>query len=65
MIMIVVKFPRQARVRRSVARTVARVHRDHPGRAGQQVFDWSRSVENANEYVLIEAFDDDAAGGRT
>lgn len=27
------------------------------------MFDWSRSVENANEYVLIEAFDDDAAGG--
>ena len=25
-------------------------------------FDWSRSVENATEYVLIEAFRDDAAG---
>jgi quinol monooxygenase YgiN len=25
-------------------------------------FDWSRSVEDQNEYVLIEAFRDDAAG---
>jgi quinol monooxygenase YgiN len=25
-------------------------------------FDWSRSVEDPNEYVLIEAFRDDAAG---
>jgi quinol monooxygenase YgiN len=25
-------------------------------------FDWSRSVEDPNEYVLVEAFRDDAAG---
>jgi quinol monooxygenase YgiN len=25
-------------------------------------FDWSRSIEDPNEYVLIEAFRDDAAG---
>ncbi len=25
-------------------------------------FDWSRSLEDANEYVLVEAFADDAAG---
>ncbi len=25
-------------------------------------FDWSRSVEDPNEYVLLEAFRDDAAG---
>lgn len=25
-------------------------------------FDWSRSVENPTEYVLVEAFRDDAAG---
>lgn len=30
---------------------------------GNLWFDWSRSVEDANEYVLVEAFlDDDAAG---
>lgn len=27
---------------------------------GNKWFDWSRSVENANEFVLVEAFDDDA-----
>jgi quinol monooxygenase YgiN len=26
-------------------------------------FDWSRSLENPNEYVLVEAFRDGAAGG--
>ncbi len=26
-------------------------------------FDWSRSVDNPNEYVLVEAFRDGAAGG--
>ena len=26
-------------------------------------FDWSRSVDDACEYVLVEAFRDDAAGG--
>jgi quinol monooxygenase YgiN len=26
-------------------------------------FDWSRSVDDANEYVLVEAFRDDDAGG--
>ena len=25
-------------------------------------FDWSRSLDDANEYVLVEAFRDDAAG---
>ena len=26
-------------------------------------FDWSRGVDDPNEYVLVEAFRDDAAGG--
>ncbi len=25
-------------------------------------FDWSRSVEDSNEFVLVEAFEDDGAG---
>jgi quinol monooxygenase YgiN len=29
--------------------------------AGNLFFDWSRSVDDSNEYVLIEAFKDDAA----
>ena len=28
---------------------------------GNLWFDWSRSLEDANEYVLVEAFQDDAA----
>jgi quinol monooxygenase YgiN len=28
---------------------------------GNRWFDWSRSVEDPNEWVLLEAFDDDAA----
>ncbi|CAL8900252.1 antibiotic biosynthesis monooxygenase [Kocuria varians] len=28
---------------------------------GNKWFDWSRSLENPNEYVLVEAFEDDAA----
>jgi len=31
--------------------------------AGCLWFFWSRSVEDPNEYVLVEAFADDAAGG--
>jgi quinol monooxygenase YgiN len=27
-------------------------------------FDWSRSVENPNEYVIVEAFRDDDAGAQ-
>ncbi len=29
---------------------------------GNLWFDWSRSVDDPNEYVLLEAFQDDAAG---
>lgn len=30
--------------------------------AGNLWFDWSRSVDNLNEFILVEAFEDDAAG---
>ena len=29
---------------------------------GNKFFEWSRSVEDPNEFVLLEAFNDDAAG---
>lgn len=29
---------------------------------GNKWFEWSRSVDDPNEFVLVEAFDDDAAG---
>lgn len=38
------------------------VHRGDPGRAGLPGFDWSRSVDDPTEYVLVEAFRDDTAG---
>lgn len=28
---------------------------------GNKFFEWSRSLDNANEYVLVEGFDEDAA----
>jgi quinol monooxygenase YgiN len=31
--------------------------------AGNLFFDWSRSVDDPNQYVLVEAFRDGAAGG--
>ena len=33
------------------------------GEEGCLWFDWSRSLDDPNEYVLVEAFRDDAAGG--
>ena len=33
------------------------------GEAGCLWFDWSRSIDDPNEYVLLEAFRDGAAGG--
>ncbi|WP_026927936.1 putative quinol monooxygenase [Granulicoccus phenolivorans] len=62
MIMIVVKFPvkpEYADQWPALSREFTETTRAEPG---NKWFDWSRSVENANEYVLIEAFDDDAAG---
>src|ERR1700709_1024538 len=32
------------------------------GEPGNLWFDWSRSVDDPNEFVLVEAFQDDAAG---
>jgi quinol monooxygenase YgiN len=29
---------------------------------GNKFFEWSRSVENEHEFVLVEGFDDDGAG---
>lgn len=33
------------------------------GEPGCMFFDWSRSVDDNNEYVLVEAFDSPEAGG--
>lgn len=61
MISIIVKFqvkPESADSFPEVTREFTKATRAEPG---NKWFEWSRSVENPNEYVLLEAFDDDAA----
>lgn len=61
MIFIAVKFkvkPEHADEWMDVAGDFTRATRGEPGNLW---FDWSRSVEDPNEYVLIEAFNEDAA----
>jgi quinol monooxygenase YgiN len=61
MIFIVVKFkvkPEYADNFPELVREFTEATRAEPGNLW---FDWSRSVEDANEYVLVEAFKDDAA----
>lgn len=61
MILIVVKFPVKPEVADQwpeITREFTEATRNEPG---NKFFEWSRSVENPNEYVLVEGFDDDAA----
>jgi quinol monooxygenase YgiN len=61
-IFIVVKFkvkPEFADQWPELVREFTEATRAEPGNLW---FDWSRSVDDANEYVLVEAFQDDAAG---
>ncbi|GAA1347797.1 putative quinol monooxygenase [Arthrobacter roseus] len=61
MIFIVVKFnvkPEWSEKWLDLTREFTEATRQEPGNLW---FDWSRSVENPNEYVLVEAFQDDAA----
>lgn len=61
MIFIAVKFetkPEFAEQWPELVREFTEATRAEPG---NKWFEWSRSLENPNEYVLLEAFDDDAA----
>ena len=61
MIFITAKFtikPEHADEWPAIARSFTEATRAEPGNLW---FDWSRSVDDANEYVLVEAFEDDAA----
>ena len=61
MIFIVVKFkvkPEQAEQWPELTRAFTEATRNEPGNLW---FDWSRSLQDPNEYVLVEAFKDDAA----
>lgn len=61
MILIVVKFPVQPSYVEDwpeIVREFTEATRVEPG---NRFFEWSRSVDDPNEYVLVEGFDDDAA----
>ncbi|RJN32517.1 putative quinol monooxygenase [Nesterenkonia natronophila] len=61
MILIVVKFevkPELADQWPEITRDFTVATRAEPG---NKWFEWSRSLDNPNEYVLVEAFDDDGA----
>lgn len=61
MIFIVVKFaikPEYADQWPQLSAPFTRATREEQG---NKWFDWSRSLDDPNEYVLVEAFDDDAA----
>jgi len=63
MIFITAKFtvkPEVADRWPEIARTFTAATRSEPGCLW---FEWSRSVEDPQTYVLVEAFRDDAAGG--
>ena len=62
MIFITAKFqvlPEHADAWPEIAREFTTATR---GEAGCLWFDWSRSLDDPNQYVLVEAFRDDAAG---
>ncbi|MGP9606200.1 putative quinol monooxygenase [Glutamicibacter sp. 287] len=62
MYFIVVKFqvkPQWSERWPELVRNFTEATRQEPGNLW---FDWSRSLEDPNEYVLVEAFQDDAAG---
>jgi quinol monooxygenase YgiN len=62
MIFITAKFqvkPEDADRWPEITREFTEATRNEPG---NRWFDWSRSLDDPNEYVLVEAFADDAAG---
>lgn len=61
MILIVVKFPVKPELADQwpeITREFTEATRAEPG---NKFFEWSRGVEDPNEYVLVEGFEDDAA----
>ncbi len=61
MIFIVVKFPVKPEYVESWPEHVAAFTAATRAEPGNLWFDWSRGVADPNEYVLVEAFQDDAA----
>ncbi|MFD9792816.1 putative quinol monooxygenase [Streptomyces sp. NPDC059070] len=61
MIFIVVKFPVKPEHAEEWPQHVAEFTEATRAEPGNLWFDWSRSLEDPNTYVLVEAFQDDAA----
>lgn len=61
MILIVVKFPVKPEDAEQWPAIVADYTAATRAEPGNKWFQWSRSLEDPNEYVLVEAFEDDAA----
>ncbi len=62
MIFIVVKFHTKPEWAQRWPQLVAEFTEATRAEEGNLWFEWSRSLDNPNEYVLVEAFRDDAAG---
>lgn len=63
MIFIVVKFETKPEWAERWPQLVAEFTEATRAEPGNLWFDWSRSLDNPCEYVLVEAFRDDEAGG--
>jgi quinol monooxygenase YgiN len=57
MIFIVVKFPVKPEYADSWPDIVADFTRGTRGEAGNKFFEWSRSIDDRNTYVLVEGFE--------
>lgn len=62
MIFIVVKFKVKPEYADNFPELVREFTESTRAEPGNLWFDWSRSVDDPHEYVLVEAFKDDAAG---
>ncbi|WP_271396038.1 putative quinol monooxygenase [Neomicrococcus lactis] len=62
MIFIVVKFKTRPEYTEKFMDVVADFTAATRAEPGNKWFEWSRSVEETDTYVLVEAFEDDAAG---
>jgi quinol monooxygenase YgiN len=63
MIFIVVKFPVRPEAADTWTESVADFTAGTRAEPGNVMFEWSRSVEDPNEHVLVEGFGDAEAGG--
>jgi quinol monooxygenase YgiN len=62
MIFVVVRFPVRPEFRDVWLEEVAGFTAATQAEPGNVFFDWSRSVDDPNEFVLVEGFRDDEAG---